>query len=97
MPRLIGLKPGRQDFKMKPLNNKSGQSTLEVALSFVLIVLLIGGIVKIWLWSNQQIVERQLRYNQTRVQAGTGSDTYQAAWPVYTPSELKENEVLLGR
>ncbi len=79
------------------LKTKKGQSTLEMALAFIVIVLLVGGIVKIWLWSNQQIVERQLRYNATRVQAGTGSDTYEVVWPVYTPSELTENEVLLDR
>jgi hypothetical protein len=76
---------------------KKGQSTLEMALAFIVIVLLVGGIVKIWLWSNQQIVERQLRYNATRVQAGTGSDSYQTVWPVYKPGELKEGEVLISK
>ena len=82
---------------MKLLNNKYGQSTLEAALSFIVIVLLIGGIVKIWLWSNKQIVERQLRYNQTRVQAGTGSDTYEPVWPVYQSESLREEDVLQKR
>ena len=79
----------------KILKNK-GQSTLELSLVFVLMVLLVGGIVKIWLWSNKQIVERQLRYNATRVAAGTSSDGYTLQWPVYQPSELKEDDVLLN-
>jgi len=71
---------------------EKGQSTLEMALALIVIILLIGGIVKIWFWSNTQIVQRQQAYNATRVQAGTGSDTYQTVWPVYTPGELTEEE-----
>lgn len=75
--------------------NKKGQSTLETALTVIIIFLLIGGIIKIWFWANNQIVERQLRYNNTRVAAGTSSDTYQLQWPVYAPPHLNEDEVLL--
>lgn len=77
--------------------NRKGQSSLEVTLVFIFVVLLVGGITKIWLWSNKQIVERQLRYNATRVTAGTGSDTYEVIWPVYQPEELGEEEVLLDK
>ena len=79
------------------MKSRTGQSTLEVALTVIIIVILIGGIVKIWFWSNNQIVERQLRYNATRVAAGTAVDTYKLKWPVYTPSELKESDVLLDK
>ena len=72
-----------------------GQSALEVALTFIVIFLLLGGIIKIWLWSNNRIVERQLRYNETRVAAGTAEDNYLLQWPVYTPKNLTEDEVLL--
>lgn len=74
---------------------KKGQSTLETALVFIMVILLVGGIVNIWFWANNQIVQRQLRYNATRVSAGTATDTYKLNWPVYSPEELKENEVLL--
>jgi len=77
--------------------NKSGQVTLEVSLVFVIIVVLLGGIINIWLWSNKQIVERQLRYNEGRVVAGTSTDTYQRLWPVYKPQELTEDMVLKGK
>ncbi len=75
------------------------QSTLETVVVFIVIILFLGGIIKMWLWSNNQIVERQLRYNATRVAAGQSSDTYQLDdhWPVYTPKGLSEKDVLLGK
>ncbi len=79
----------------KLMKNKKGQSSLEITLIFIIIVLLIGGITKIWIWSNNQIVERQLSYNSQRVTAGTSSDTYTLLLPDYAPPELAENEVLL--
>lgn len=72
-----------------------GQSTLESAVVFVLIILFFGGITKIWMWSNRQIVERQQRYNESRVIAGASSDTYKLQWPVYEPPDLKEEDVLI--
>ncbi|MDD4953396.1 MAG: pilus assembly protein [Candidatus Omnitrophica bacterium] len=76
--------------------NLKGQATLETAIVFFLVVALFGGIIKIWLWENRQIVERQLRYNATRVSAGTGSDTYKLQWPIYTPPDLKEEDVIIN-
>lgn len=82
---------------MKKLTcDKKGQSTLEVALTFIMVILLVGGIIKIWLWSNEQIIRRQIKYNETRVSAGTAIDTYKLNWPVYAPRELSEDEVLIG-
>lgn len=94
-PKWAAVKNGLRDFKMKRIFNKRGQSSLEVAITLIMVVILIGGIIKIWFWSNNQIVERQLRYNETRVAAGTASDTYELNWPVYRAPELEENEVLL--
>lgn len=78
---------------------EKGQSTIETALVVIAVVLLVGGIVNIWFWANNQIVERQLRYNATRVSAGTAKDPgeYVLQWPVYSPPELKEDEVLLDK
>lgn len=77
------------------MKDKKGQGTLEMAFVLIIAVLLLGGILNIWLWGNKQMVVRQLRYNQSRVAAGTSSDTYTLQWPVYTPEELKEDKVLL--
>lgn len=78
---------------------KKAQSTLETVIVFITIILFLGGIIKIWFWANKQIVQRQVRYNASRVAAGTSSDTYKLSdyWPVYTPDSLTEEEVLLGR
>ncbi|MBU1998271.1 MAG: hypothetical protein ABIG46_00720 [Candidatus Omnitrophota bacterium] len=74
---------------------RKGQSTLETALVLVITFSLVGGIVNIWIWANRQIVERQVRYNNSRVAAGTSSDDYELQWPVYEPDELTEEEVIL--
>jgi hypothetical protein len=75
--------------------NKKGQGILELALTFVIVTALVGGIFKIWLWANNQIVERQVAYNKSRVDAGNAVDGYTLRWPVYTPPQLKEDDVLL--
>jgi len=61
---------------------KNGQSTLKMTLAFIVVVLLVGGIVNIWLWSNRQIVKRQQAFNTTRIKAGTGLDAYELVWPL---------------
>lgn len=77
------------------INNKKGQGMLETTFVLIIIVLLLGAVINIWIWANNQIVGRKLRYNESRVAAGTSSDTYTLQWPVYTPEELKEDKVLL--
>lgn len=85
---------------MRCLSNRRGQGLLEGAITIVLMVLFLGGIVNIWLWANKQMVMRQRRYNATRVIAGTAVDGYQLRWapdnPVYVPEELTEDMVLLN-
>lgn len=77
-------------------NNLKGQVMLETSLVFICLVLLLGGIINIWLWSNKQIVKRQEAYNAGRVNAGQSSDSYTVQWPVYTPEDLSEDKVLVG-
>lgn len=72
------------------------QATLEMTIVIIIIVLFLGGIINIWAWANTQIVKRQLRYNASRVAAGSSSDAYVLQWPVYTPDALTEDMVLLG-
>ncbi|MFA4888092.1 MAG: hypothetical protein WC628_00755 [Candidatus Omnitrophota bacterium] len=71
-----------------------GQALLEMAFSFVLILLFIAGMVNIWLWGNKQLVIRQRKYNESRVAAGTSSDSYRRAWPLPRPGNLREDMVL---
>ena len=78
----------------RKLNNK-GQGTIETAVIFIVLILLFGGIFNIWVWGNKQIVQRQIAYNQSRVEAGTSSDTYQLQWPLQRAENLQEGEVVL--
>jgi len=65
-------------------------------MAFVILVLVIGAIVNIWFWFNNSLVKRQVAYNETRVTAGTGKDSYteMVGWG-YTPEALTENKVIV--
>ena len=78
--------------------DKKGQGVLETAVVFVCFALLIGGIMQIWLWGNNQIVRRQRNYNATRRAAGTaGLETflYIPQWPA-VPNPAFRDEALSG-
>ena len=79
----------------KLIRNKKGQGALETAAVFVIIFLLIGGILNIWFWANNQITSRQVSYNNSRVLAGTGTNNYTkpVMWD-YTPPSLTEDMVM---
>ncbi len=62
---------------------------------FIVLILLFGGIFNIWIWANKQIVQRQMRYNNSRVEAGTSTQNYKLVWPMERAEELKEQKVLL--
>jgi len=47
------------------------QATLEFTLVFIIAVALLMGLIGLWKWSSDNIVKRQLKYNQTRLQAGS--------------------------
>lgn len=76
--------------------NHKGQAILEAAIVTVLLIVLLGGILNIWLWANNQVVLRQARYNASRVSSGKATDDYSLQWPVYQPQELSEDKVLLN-
>lgn len=69
--------------KMVNFKNKKGQAILEVSISFILLIVLLCGILKVWFWFNNNMVKRQVGYNATRVQAGTSRDDYTLHWPLY--------------
>lgn len=97
---------GNRVFQINKFRDTKAQGMLEAAIALIIIILFLGGIIKIWFWANNQIVQRQVRYNETRVAAGTSTDEYKLndpnptygsphPWPVYTPDSLTEEEVLL--
>jgi len=63
-------------------------------MAFVAVIILLAVITKIWFWANNQIVERQIRFNNSRVSAGTASDAYKLErhWPVYAPPKLTDKD-----
>jgi len=69
------------------------QSSLELAVAFVTVMAFFVGMVRIWSWSNTQMVARVPAYNSSRVAAGS---THPGAWPVYTPSKLTDEWVFGG-
>jgi len=68
------------------------QVMLELSMVFFIFCLFILGIIGIWVWSNAQIVGRQSNYKETRLASGSSNP---GQWPVYTPSTLPEDYVIL--
>jgi|GEM_PF-4992021 len=80
-------------YKGAGMFKRNGQASLEASVALVAIIILLAGIIRIWFWANNQIVERQISFNAGRVFAGTSSDGYslKAHWPLdYTPPALDE-------
>ena len=74
------------------------QAVLETSIIFVMAILFLLGIIKIWVWAEAQIIGRQIAYNNSRVEAGTvyGEDVEEKplCWPVYEPTQLEEDWVI---
>ncbi len=50
---------------------KKGQSSLEMAIAFVAVFILLLGSARIFVWLNQRMVTRQEAYEQTRIAAAS--------------------------
>ncbi len=50
-----------------------GQTSLEMTVALILVVILLVASVKIFLWLNEGIVSQQVSYENTRLQAGRES------------------------
>ncbi len=50
--------------------SRDGQSTLEMSAALVLLLLLLVGSVRIFVWLNERMVARQIDYEHTTVRAG---------------------------
>lgn len=85
------------------------QVFIEATLFFVATILLLLMVIRVWVWSNNQMAGRQPAYNDTRVEAGTVALPDQAApliWVVedeargdrrvYTPGSLTRGWVFRG-
>ena len=50
---------------------RDGQATLELTVALILIAILLMAGVKVFLWLNEGLVQRQVSYENTRVAAGS--------------------------
>ncbi|MCK9603362.1 MAG: pilus assembly protein [Candidatus Omnitrophica bacterium] len=82
------------DDSARRIKDTDAQVTVELALVFVALILLLFGILKFWINFNENLVQRQPPYNASRVTAGS-SDPGQ--WPVSTQQPLTESSVFGGK
>jgi len=69
---------------------------METAVVILITFLLVGGLVKLWFWSNNQIVRRQKNYNATRTAAGqSGLETflYVPQWPAVENPAYRDERI----
>jgi len=77
---------------------RKGQGTMEITIIMVVVICLLYGLIKMWIWGNRQIVMRQIAYNNTRVIAGKSHDFYiEPVWWNYTPEGIGKEDVLFDR
>ncbi|MDP1853269.1 MAG: hypothetical protein Q8L26_03575 [Candidatus Omnitrophota bacterium] len=72
-----------------------GQVTLEMALALVALIFFIAGAVRIGVWYNNELVEKEPPFVASRLDAG--SNTAPGKWPVYARRQLNEDWVLKGK
>lgn len=76
---------------------RKAQITLEFTLIFVIIIVLISGLFTFWKWSSDNIVKRQVRYNRTRLQAGSSTPGEPSGSGVFEASPIRENQLYMLR
>ena len=65
--------------------NDKGQATLELTISLVFVMLFLVSSIKIFLWLNTSIVNRQVDYENSRVAAASGG--WQSLGSSLTPDD----------
>ncbi len=65
------------------------QVSIEISLAFVVVLLFLICMLRIWFWSNSDLYERQRDYINTR-SATSGT------WPMHESRELSDNIVFRG-
>ncbi|MFY9401803.1 MAG: hypothetical protein WAQ07_00095 [Candidatus Omnitrophota bacterium] len=49
------------------------QATLEFTIIFIIMAALLLGLLTMWKWSSNNIIQRQVHYNETRLRAGSST------------------------
>ena len=70
---------------------KKAQATLEFAVVFVIMIMLLFGMLSLWKWSSDRIVKRQVEYNSTRL--AVANDTLD---PTIVPSIKVYNHMVIS-
>ena len=65
---------------------KKSQVSLEIAISFIVILLFLIGMVRIWFWGNSDLLKRQDDYINTR-------SARHGHWPIHNTDELDDSKV----
>ena len=75
--------------------NKKSQIMLETTLIFIIFCLFIFGIMHIWSWNDTQLVQRQISYNNSRVDAGSVADSADKPlyWTIYSPTQFNDEGI----
>lgn len=82
------------DYSSCRIRNRRAQATIEVAIAFVTLIMLLFGILNVWFNFNQNLVNRQPPYDATRVEAGSSNP---GVWPVSSQTPLTEEDVFGGK
>jgi len=75
---------------------RKGQSILEFVLIFIIVAVLILGLLALWGWSRNNIPARQVKYEGTRVQAGSKSSSGEPAIP-FKATPITDSQTYLFR
>lgn len=67
---------------------KQAQASIELSLSFVVVLLFLLGMLRVWFWGNNELYSRQQDYINTR-EANDGN------WPVHS-SNLSDDIIFHG-
>lgn len=80
---------------MKNLKNRA-QVSLEVTVAFICIMVLLFASVRIFVWMNQRMVQRQKDYEDTRIAAGSIEAGESGVYVDYSDEEKYPKMDILG-
>jgi len=77
--------------------SNNGQVSLEVTVAFICIMLLLFASVRIFVWMNQRMVQRQKDYENSRVAAGSVRTGTKGVWEGYINEDGEYRQRLVIR
>lgn len=71
----------------------SAQATLEFTIIFIIMAALLFGFINMWKWSSDNIIQRQVRYNATRLQAGSSTPGEPGGSAMFEAVPIRDSQV----